>query len=57
MEVRPFVVRANHIKTKGLLTNDQIADIPVEKVFEWVRTGQWKQADFKTWLRVIRVIE
>jgi hypothetical protein len=57
MEVRPFVVRANHIKTKGFLTNDQIADIPVEKVFEWVRTGQWKQADFKTWLRVIRVIE
>jgi len=50
-------IKASHIKHKGLITDDQIASIPVEKVYEWIKTGQWKQNDFKTWLRVMRVIE
>ncbi len=52
-----FRVKADDIKHPNVLTDDMIADIPVEKVFEWVKTGQWKQKDFRRWLRVLRVIE
>ncbi len=54
--VRPGV-KADDIKHPNRLTDDQIADIPVEKVYEWVKTGAWKQKDFKRWLKVLRVIE
>lgn len=50
-------IKAVDIHHEGLLTDDQIADIPIEKVYEWVRTGQWKQKHFKRWLKVLRVIE
>ena len=53
----PMKVRAEHIKRKNFLTDDQIADIPVEQVYQWARAGLWNQEDFKTWLRVLRVIE
>lgn len=39
------------------LSNEQIADIPLEKVYEWVKTGKWKQRDFFKWLKALRVIE
>lgn len=50
-------VKAIDIKHRGRLTDDQIADIPIEKVYEWVKTGQWKQRDFRHWLKVMRVVE
>lgn len=50
-------IAAEDIKHAGRLTEDQIAAIPIEKIYEWVRTGQWKQKDFKRWLTVMRVIE
>ncbi len=50
-------IRADDIKHENLLSDQQIADIDIERVYEWVRTGAWKQKDFKKWLRVIRVIE
>lgn len=51
--------RADQIKQGGAnaLTEDQIADIPIEKVYEWIKTNKWKQRDFKKWLTVLRVIE
>lgn len=45
------------IKVPGLLTDDQIADIPHAKVFEWIKVGCWRKRDFERWLRVLRVIE
>lgn len=52
-------IRADSIKHTGPLamTTEQIMDIPIEKVYEWVKTGKWRQQDFKKWLRAIRVIE
>lgn len=50
-------VRSGDIKIQGRLTDDEIATIPVEHVYEWVRTGQWKYRDFKRWLKVLCVIE
>jgi hypothetical protein len=37
--------------------DEDIANTPIEKVFEWVRIGAWKHKHFKRWLKVIRVIE
>lgn len=50
-------IHHDDIKHPGRLTEDQIAAIPVENVYAWVRTGQWKQKDFKRWLKVLCVIE
>ena len=49
-------IHASDIKHTGLLTDDEIAFIPIEKVYEWIKTGQWKLRDYKTWLKTIRVI-
>lgn len=51
--------KADHIKQGGTLalSDEQIANIPIEKVYEWVRTGQWRQKHFIKWLKVLRVIE
>jgi hypothetical protein len=38
-------------------TSDKdIADIPIDKVYEWVKIGLWHHKDFKRWLKVIRAI-
>lgn len=50
-------VRAEDIKHKNLLTEDQIQCIETEKVYTWIKSGQWKQKDFNKWLKAIRVIE
>ena len=50
-------VRAEDIKRQGLLTEDEIAYLPVEKVYAWCRNGDWKQKDFNKWLKVLRVVE
>ena len=49
-------IHADDIKHAGRLTDDEIAYLPVEKVYMWVRQGAWKQKDFNTWLKVMRVI-
>lgn len=48
--------KAVDIKHKDRLSVEDIQDIPIEKVYEWVKTSQWKQADFKKWLKGIRVL-
>jgi hypothetical protein len=50
-------VQHDDIKHADLLTSDEIAAIPVENVYMWVKTGKWKQRDFKKWLKVLWVIE
>jgi hypothetical protein len=50
-------INGNDIKVKGLLTDDEIADLPVEKIHFWIRQGIWSQKEFKKWLKIIRVIE
>lgn len=48
---------AEDIKHAGRLSDDEIAYIPVARVYEWVRQGFWKTKDFNRWLKVMRVIE
>lgn len=50
-------IKADDIKHKGKLTDDQIASIPHWQVYMWCRVGAWKPRDFEKWLRVMRVIE
>jgi hypothetical protein len=50
-------IHAADIRHEGLLTDDEIAYIEILKVYEWVKTGQWKMKDFNKWLKVLRVIE
>lgn len=50
-------IYADDIKHAGRLTDDEIAYLPVEKVYMWLREGSWKQKDFNTWLKVMRVID
>lgn len=50
-------IRAEDIRHQNRLTEDEIANLDVELVYAWVRTGQWKQKHFQQWLRVMRVIE
>ena len=49
-------IYADDIKHKDRLTQDEIANIPVENIFMWVKTGQWKQKDFKKWCQVMCII-
>jgi hypothetical protein len=49
-------VKAGDIKG-NLMSDDQVADIPTDLVYMWVRTGEWKKRDFERWLKVLRVIE
>lgn len=55
--IRRKGVHGTDIHVKDLLTDDEIADLPVEKIHYWVRQGIWTQKDFKRWLKIIRVIE
>ena len=50
-------IRAEDIRHQNRLTDDEIANLDVKLVYEWVRTGQWKPKHFQQWLRVMRVIE
>ena len=49
-------IQASDIKHKDLLSLEQIQDIPIDCVYMWVRTGDWKQKDFNRWLKALRVI-
>lgn len=44
------------IKHKDMLNLSQIQDIPLDKVYEWVKTGKWNMKDFNKWLKALRVI-
>lgn len=50
-------IYGSDVHVKNLLTDDEIADLPIEKIYSWVRQGIWTQKDFKCWLKIIRVIE
>lgn len=50
-------IYAEDIKYVGRLSEDEIACLPVDKVYMWLRQGAWKQKDFNKWLKVMRVIE
>lgn len=49
--------KASDIRKPGLLTDDEIAYLPIPLIYQWIRAGDWKRKDFEKWLRVIRVIE
>jgi hypothetical protein len=49
-------IYAEDIKYAGRLTEDEIACLPVDKVYMWLRQGVWKQKDFSKWLKTMRVI-
>jgi hypothetical protein len=50
-------IQAADIKHEKLLTQHQIQMLDLDKVYMWVRTGDWKQKDFKKWLKALRVME
>ena len=50
-------IYADDIKHEGRLSEDEIAYLPIDKVYAWVRQGAWKPKDFNKWLKVMRVIE
>ena len=49
-------IYAEDIKHVGRLSEEEIAYLPVDKVYMWLRQGVWKQKDFNKWLKVMRVI-
>jgi hypothetical protein len=49
-------IYAEDIKHSGRLTEDEIAYLPVDRVYSWLRQGAWKAKDFNKWLKVMRVI-
>lgn len=57
LRIEKQIFKADDIKHSHVLTDNQICDIPIEKVYEWTKTGKWKQKDFKKWLKALRVIE
>jgi hypothetical protein len=57
MRIKRKGIHGADIKIKGLLTDDEIADLNVEKIHYWIRQGIWTQKEFKMWLKIIRVIE
>jgi hypothetical protein len=50
-------VQASDIKHKDLLTEQEIQFIDFDKVYMWVRAGDWKQKDFNRWLKALKVME
>lgn len=50
-------IQASDIKRPELLTEQQIQFIDFDKVYMWVRTGDWKQKDFNRWLKALKVME
>jgi hypothetical protein len=48
-EARVVKILASDIRAERLDV-DKIRLLPVKTVYEWVRTGIWKPADFKRWL-------
>jgi hypothetical protein len=50
-------IQAADIKHAKLLTQHQIQMLDFDKVYMWVRTGDWKQKDFNKWLKALRVME
>lgn len=45
-------IGANDISS-GLLTTEQIQQLPINIVYEWVKTGKWSLSDFKKWVHAI----
>lgn len=43
-------IRADDIKHKDRLTQEQIASISDANAYEWIRVGIWKKRDFLKWL-------
>jgi hypothetical protein len=50
-------IRAEDIKHANRLTDDEIASIDITNIYQWVRTGQWKQKDFKRWAIVMCIVD
>jgi len=36
-------------------TTAEIQDIPLEKVYEWIKTGAWNQKGWKRWLKALGI--
>lgn len=52
-----YKIKADDIKHGNRLTDDQIAGIDTNYVYEWIKTGQWNRKNFQKWLKAIRVTE
>lgn len=50
-------IQASDIKRQELLTEQEIQFIDFDKVYMWVRAGDWKQKDFNRWLKALKVME
>ena len=50
-------IQASDIKRQELLTEQEIQFIDFDKVYMWVRPGDWKQTDFNRWLKALKVME
>ncbi len=57
MRIKRKGIYGADVKIKGLLTDDEIADLPIEKIHYWICQGIWSQKEFNMWLKIIRVIE
>lgn len=49
-------IKAEDIYHPNRLSVEQIQDIDLDRVYEWIRTGAWKRKHFNIWLKSIRVI-
>lgn len=47
---------AVQIKSDDILTTEEIANIPIQMVYMWTRSGAWKQKDFIKWLNAVKEI-
>ena len=50
-------INADDINHPGRLSDDEIANLPISTVYNWVRVGAWKPKQFNMWLKVMRVVE
>ena len=52
-------MKPNHLITRqqGSIIERMIADLPIDKIWEWIKTGKWNRKDYLRWFTVIRVIE
>lgn len=50
-------IRYTDLKVKGLLTQDQIASIPEQTIYEWVSSKLIRFKDFQRWLNAVAPYE
>lgn len=51
--------KATDIKHGGSLslTAKEIQEIPINLVYMWIRSGEWKQKDFLKWCKAMMIVD